>query len=73
MNKKVYDVANVLYLYEKYKTITDTAMRSGYGKGTIKKILVENGVELKKYIPPRWNINQGSNSKLLNLNMKEIN
>ena len=56
MSKKVYDVANILYLYEKYKTIADTAMRSGYSTGTVKKILVENGVELKKYIPPRWNI-----------------
>lgn len=72
MSKKVFDVKRVLELYEKYGTITSTAMRSGYSTGKVKKILLENGVELKKYIPPRWNIKQGPNTKILNLNIEEI-
>lgn len=70
MARKIFDEAKVLRLYEKYGTVNGVAMRSCYSTGTVKKILLENGVELKKYIPPRWNINQGSNTKLLNLNIE---
>ena len=67
-HKKVYDIANVLYLYKKYKTLTSVAMRSGYSAGTVKRILLENGVELQKYIPPRWDIKQGPNVRIINSN-----
>jgi hypothetical protein len=58
MAKKIFDTANVLYLYEKYGTFRGVAMRTGYSTITIKNILLENGVELKKYTPARWNIKQ---------------
>ncbi|MCB2300447.1 hypothetical protein [Clostridium tagluense] len=58
MAKKIYDVTKVLYLYEKYGTLTAVHMRLGYAPSSIKKILAENGVELKKYVPARWDINQ---------------
>jgi len=56
MTKKVYDIEKVLYLYEKYGTLAAVHMRLGYASTTIKRILLENEVELKKYIPPRWDI-----------------
>jgi len=56
MAKKIYDTEKVLYLYEKYGTLTAVHMRLGYAPPTIKKILLENGVELKKHIPVRWDI-----------------
>lgn len=58
MGKKIYDVDKVVQLYEKYGTLSGVSMRTGYATGTVKKILQEQGVELKKYIPPRWNIKE---------------
>ena len=72
MMYKNYDVANVLYLYEKYKTVKSTALRSGYSVTTVKTILLQNEVEFNIYVPVRWNSNQGSQSKYLNLNIEEI-
>ena len=54
---KQYDIDNIIYLYEKYGTITAVAIRTGHANKTIKKILQENDVGLKPYIPPRFNIN----------------
>lgn len=54
MHKNVYDVDHVLKLYDKYGSMNAVALRTGYGAGTVKRILLENGVELKKYVPPRW-------------------
>jgi len=56
MAKKVYDTEKVVYLYKKYGSLTAVHMRLGYAPGTIKKILAENGVELKKYTAARWDI-----------------
>lgn len=70
MAKKIYDVEKVLYLYEKYGTLIAVHMRLGYAPGSIKRILAENGVELKKYVPVSWDIKQRFQN---NLNMKEIN
>ncbi|MBZ9633044.1 hypothetical protein [Clostridium sp. FP1] len=58
MAKKIYDTEKVLYLYEKYGTLTAVHMRLGYAPRSIKKILLENGVELKRYVPERWDIKQ---------------
>ena len=58
MAKKVFDVAKVLYLYEKYGTLQGVAMRLGYSTITIKRILSENKVELKKHKVAGWNIKQ---------------
>lgn len=58
MSKKIFDVDKVLYLYEKYGTLAAVHMRLGYAPTTIKKILLENKVELKKYVPARWDIKQ---------------
>lgn len=52
---KVYDVDKILKLYKKYETVNAVALRTGYGAGTVKRILLENNVELKKYTPERWN------------------
>ena len=57
MAKKIYDTEKVVYLYEKYGSLTDVRMRLGYSPNIIKKILLENGVEIKKYVPKRWDIN----------------
>ena len=54
--EKVYDVNKVLYLYKKYGTLAAVHMRLGYASKTIKRILAENGVELQKYVPKRWDI-----------------
>ena len=58
MAKKIYDIKKVLYFYEKYGTLAAVHMRLGYASCTIKKILQENGVVVKKYVPDRWDINQ---------------
>lgn len=55
---KNYDVDKVKYLYEKYGSLQGVSMRTGYAPGTVKKILQEQGIELKKYVPPRWNIKE---------------
>jgi DNA invertase Pin-like site-specific DNA recombinase len=56
MSKKLFiDKENVIRLYKKYGTLSAVAMRTGHGSLTVKKILVENGIELNKYVPPRWN------------------
>jgi len=58
MAKKIYDIEKILYLYEKYGTLTAVHIRLGYAPESIKKILAENGVELKKYVPAGWDIKQ---------------
>jgi len=58
MAKKIFDEVKVLYLYEKYGTLQGVSMRLGYSTITIKRILSENGVELKKYKAARWDIKQ---------------
>lgn len=57
MAKKVYDTVKVVYLYKKYGSLTAVRMRLGYATTIIKKILLENGVELNKHVPKRWDIN----------------
>jgi len=63
MPKKIYDTEKILYLYKKYGTIQSVQMRLGYAPATIKKLLLENGVELKKHIPVRWDIKQNLKNK----------
>ena len=58
MAKKVYDLDKILYLYKKYGTLQAVQMRLGYAPTTIKRLLLENGVELKKHVPVRWDIKQ---------------
>ncbi|WP_026884301.1 hypothetical protein [Clostridium akagii] len=53
--KKQYDVEKIKQLYEKYGTLNGVAIRIGCASGTVKKILEENNVEIKKYVAPRWN------------------
>ena len=63
MAKKIFDVDRVLYLYDKYKTLNGVTMRTGYASTTVKRILLENEVEIKRHIPTRWDIKQRFISK----------
>ncbi|GKU24494.1 hypothetical protein [Clostridium folliculivorans] len=52
--EKVYDIEKILFLYQKYGSLNAVRMRTGYGSQKIKEILIGRGIELKKYIPERW-------------------
>jgi hypothetical protein len=56
--RKQYDVEKIKYLYEKYGTLKDVAIRIGCAPETAKKLLKENNIEIKKYIPPRFNFKE---------------
>lgn len=55
MSKKFIDKEKIISLYRKYGTLNAVAMRTGHASLTVKKILVENGIEINKYVPVRWN------------------
>lgn len=48
------DVDKILNLYKKYGSVNAVIMRTGHGASTIKKILIENGVEIRKYKHQPW-------------------
>lgn len=54
MKRKIIDVDRVLELYKKYGSVNAVIMRTGHGASTIKKILSQNGVEIKKHKPQHW-------------------
>ena len=54
--KKIYDVAKILTLYKKYGNLNAVYLRTGTSPTAIKKILIENNVEIKKYVATRWSI-----------------
>ena len=58
MVKKVYDITEMKRLYKKYGTLRDVSMRMGCASCTVKKILIENGVTIKKYVPTTWDIKE---------------
>lgn len=55
MSKKTIDKENIIRLYKKYGTLSAVALRTGHGAVTVKKVLTEEGIEINKYVPPRWN------------------
>lgn len=58
MGKKLnIDINRAKELYEKYGTLTRAALSVGCSATTLKRLLIENGVEIKPYVPKRWNIN----------------
>ncbi|AGK97377.1 hypothetical protein [Clostridium pasteurianum] len=44
-------------LYEKYGTLARAALSLGCSPTTLKRLLIENGVEIKPYVAKRWNVN----------------
>lgn len=51
------DEKRVMQLYEKFGTLSRVALSCSSSPETVKKILIKNGVEIKKYKPKRFNIN----------------
>ena len=56
--KKIYDVEEVVRLYKKYGTVHAVTMRMGIGAKIVKEILEEQKIEIKKYVPSRYDIKQ---------------
>ena len=54
--KKIYDVEEVVRLYKKYGTVHAVTMRMSIGTKTVKKILEEQGIEIKKYVPGKFEV-----------------
>ncbi len=50
------DVKKAIELYNKYKSMNRAALSFGCSATKFKKILVENGVEIKKHKPPKLNM-----------------
>jgi hypothetical protein len=51
------DKDRVVELYAKFGTINRTVLSAGCSAAKVKEILIERGVEIKPYIPKRFNIN----------------
>mgnify|MGYP000856603221 CR=1 FL=1 len=54
---KIIDIDRATYLYDKYKSINRAALSLGCSPTTLKKVFVNNGIELKKSKPTAWSIN----------------
>ncbi len=54
---KVIDMDKAIYLYDKYRSINGAALRLGCSPTTLKKFLINNGIELKKSKPISWSMN----------------
>lgn len=48
---------NVIALYDKYETITRTALSLNCTPSRLKKFLIENDIPIKKYKPKAFNYN----------------
>lgn len=55
-NIKMIDKNRAIELYEKYGSMNRAALSLGCSPAKLKQILVENGIKIKKYKAPRWNI-----------------
>lgn len=51
------EVNRAIELYEKYGSLNRAALSLSCSPVTLKKLLIENGVEIKKYTPKHWDIN----------------
>ena len=52
--KLVIDVDKAIEVYDKYGSMNRAALSLGYSSVKLKQVLVENGVEIKKYKPAKW-------------------
>jgi hypothetical protein len=50
------DKDNVVRLYEKFGTMSRTALSAGCDHKKVKQILIEKGIEIKPYVPERLHI-----------------
>lgn len=55
-HEKKYNVAKILYLYAKYGSLNAVRMRMNIAPSTIKEILIENNIEIKKPPVAIWNL-----------------
>lgn len=56
MAKKIYDEEKIIELYKKYGSYNRAALSAGCSPGTVKKIIIEKGIEVNVYVPARYNI-----------------
>ena len=54
--RKIIDVHRAVELYDKYGSLNRAALSLDCSPTTLKKLLVNNGIELKKHKPHRWNM-----------------
>lgn len=54
---KYIDVNRAIELYKKYGSLNRAALSMGCSPWKLKNVLVENGIKIKSYVAPRWNIN----------------
>ncbi|EDK35310.1 hypothetical protein [Clostridium kluyveri] len=53
---KAIDVNRAIELYNKYGSLNRAALSVDCAPTTLKNILIENGVEIKRHKAPRWGI-----------------
>jgi len=63
MRTKTIDINRAIELYDKYGSMSRAALSLGCSGPYLKKMLVKNGVEIKKYKPARWDIRYGTIAK----------
>lgn len=51
---KIIDIDRAIYLYNKYKSLNRVALSLDCSPNTLKKVFINNGIELKKRNIPKW-------------------
>jgi len=63
MRTKTIDIDRAIELYEKYGSMNRAALSLDCSGPYLKKVLVANGIEIKKYKAARWDIKFGTITK----------
>lgn len=54
--RKIIDLHRAIELYNKFGSLNRTALSLDCSPTTLKKLLIDNGIELKKYKPAKLNM-----------------
>ncbi|MFT5872798.1 MAG: hypothetical protein ACI8WT_001735 [Clostridium sp.] len=58
--EKIIDINRAIELYKKYGSMNRAALSLDCSAIKLKQVLVENGIEIKKYKPAKWDIKFGA-------------
>jgi len=61
--KSIIDIDKAIKLYQKYQSMNRAALSLGCSGPSLKKVLVENGVEIIKYKAAGWDVKFGTIAK----------
>ena len=56
MKNKIYDEDRIVELYKKYGSYNRAALSAGCSPGKVKSVILGKGIEVKEYVPARFNI-----------------